>query len=232
MTLPLADIESALLAALPAGLHSHATSLARLLADASDGAMATGEAQARFVAEPAFAAAFEALAGKRIGPVLSFGAGNQIGDVIVGDVADGPILKSEVLNIGGDVGRNVFDFGAGNTIGNVTMGDVAGRDIRKVTITNAATAAVPGEQEWLAWIDQVRADVDRLTDAPRGQRQDADDELRKAREAIEEGNRSRLLEKLEGAQKILRSLGVRTPAALPVAEAVGTLIQKVMSARG
>jgi hypothetical protein len=134
-------------------------------------------------------------------------------------------------NVAIDQGRKVIDFGAGNTIGNVTMGDVAGRDIRKVTITTAV-ATVSGEQEWLARIDQVRATVARLTNAARGQRQDADDELRKAREAIEEGDRPRLLEKLEGAQRILLSLGGRVPAALPLAEEVGTLLQKLMSARG
>src|SRR4051812_3082247 len=79
MMITVAAIESDMCEALPEGLRPHAAALARLLVDAANGAQP--EAQARLLAEPAFTAAFEALAGKQVGPVLSFGTGNQIGNV-------------------------------------------------------------------------------------------------------------------------------------------------------
>src|SRR4051812_1903489 len=114
MTLTAAAIESDLREALPEGLRPHAASLARLLSDAANGARP--EAQARFASDPAFSAAFEALAGKRVGPVLSFGAGNQIGEVTVGDVVGGSVLKFQVLPIGGDVVRSIIVQGDRNRV--------------------------------------------------------------------------------------------------------------------
>jgi hypothetical protein len=114
MTITPADIEAHLREALPDGLKPQAAALAQLLADAANGSMP--EARARFAAEPAFAAAVEALAGKRVGPVLSFGEGNQIGEVTVGDVAGGSVLKFEVLPIGGDVVRSIIVQGDRNRV--------------------------------------------------------------------------------------------------------------------
>src|SRR5215217_5514509 len=114
MTITPADIELDLREALPDELRPHADALARLLADAANGALP--QAQARFAAEPAFAAAFEALAGKRAGPVLSFGTGNQIGEVTVGDVAGGHVLKFQVLPLGGDVVRSIIVQGDRNRV--------------------------------------------------------------------------------------------------------------------
>ena len=111
------------------------------------------------------------------------------------------------------------------------MGNIAGRDMVTITTTTTAATAVQDEQTLLAQIDQLRADVARLTDVPKGRRQDADDELRKAKEAGQEGDRPRLLEKLEGAQKILLSLGGSIAAALQLAETIGTLLQRAMGLR-
>jgi len=146
--------------------------------------------------------------------VQAIGRGAQAFDVrAAGDVAI-------------DQSRSVIHFGSRNKMGNVTMGDVAGGNIIKTTTT--AAAAPQGNQELLALIDHLRADVAGLADAPRGKREDADDELRKAKEAAQEGDRPRLLEKLEGAQKVLLSLGWSITAALKLADAVGTLLQRAM----
>ena len=77
-------------------------------------------------------------------------------------------------------------------------------------------------------IDQLRADVAKLTDVSEGRRKVADYELSEAREASLRGDRPRLLEKLDGAQKILLGLGQGIAAALTLAETIGSLIQRVM----
>src|SRR4051794_33880366 len=95
------ETESELRKVLPPPLDAHAGGLARLLVDAASGALTAERARARVSAEPAFAAAFEALAGRQVGPLLTFGQDNQLGDVTVGDVAGGHVLKFHVLNVGG-----------------------------------------------------------------------------------------------------------------------------------
>ncbi|HYN90134.1 MAG TPA: hypothetical protein VER55_16485, partial [Ardenticatenaceae bacterium] len=126
-----------------------------------------------------------------------------------------------------DQSRNVVSFGRNNTFGNVTMGDVAGRDLIKVT---AAQAAGPsGRQELLDLISQLRDDLARLEDAPEGKREDADDELRKAMEAGEKGDGSRLKEKLEAAQRIVLALSATVPAAVKLGAVIGTALQRAMS---
>ena len=115
MTMTAAAFESDLREALPERLRLHAAALARLLADAANGAH-PDEARARFAVEPALAAAFEALAGKRVGSVLSFGEGNQIGEVTIGDVADGSVLKLHIMPIGRDVVRSIIVQGDHNRV--------------------------------------------------------------------------------------------------------------------
>ena len=149
-----------------------------------------------------------------------------------------PSAGAQAFNIqaGGDVsidqGRRLIDFGSGNQIGNVTMGDLAGRDIVKVTVTTAPAAGVTDDQELLKVIDQLRAEVAKLTDAPEGAPEDAEDELRKAREAGQKGNKSRLLEKLTSAQKVLLSLGGGVAAAVKLADALSALVQRAIAMRG
>jgi hypothetical protein len=131
-----------------------------------------------------------------------------------------------------DQSRKVIDFGSGNTFGNVSIENVAGRDIFKVNATTAAAAAVDDSAALLRLIEQVRNDVSRLTDLPEAEREDADDDLRKAWEAGGRGNRSRLLEKLESAQKLLLRLAGKSLTALRVADTIGTLLQRGMGLRG
>ena len=87
MTLTAAAIEADLREALPEGLRPHAASLARLLSDAANGARP--EAHARFASDPAFSAAFEALAGKRVGPAPA-GAGAKTSLGLVDVIAARP----------------------------------------------------------------------------------------------------------------------------------------------
>ena len=156
------------------------------------------------------------------------------------EVVDRAVVQAigrEAQALGVRAGRDVvigqrhtlIDVGQGNWIGGaVTIGDVAGGNITKIMSTPATVAAARDDRELVGLIDQLRADVTRLTDAPEGRREDADYELSKAREASLRGDRPRLLEKLEGAQKILLSLGQGIAAALTLAETIGSLIQRVM----
>ena len=128
-----------------------------------------------------------------------------------------------------DQSRKLIDFGKETTFhGPVSFGDVAEGNIIKITFTSAAAADVRDERDLLGLIDQIRTDVDRLADAPKGKRQDTDDELRKAQEACRDGDRPRLLEKLDGAQKILLAVGGNVTAAMKIAEAIGAVLQRVM----
>jgi hypothetical protein len=128
------------------------------------------------------------------------------------------------VQAGGDVkvdqSRKVIDFGTGNQLGNV------------IATTTAGAAGVDDGQALLRLIEQLRGDVSRLTDVPEGDREDAADELRKAWEAGQRGNRKRLLEKLESAQKLLLPLAGESPTALRVADAVGALLQRALALRG
>jgi hypothetical protein len=101
------DFEASLREALPPALREHAGGLARLLSDAVNGATPPNRAQDSIATEPAYAAAIESLAGRRIDPLLSFGQCNTVGEVTVGDLAGGHVLKFHVLNVGGDVVRNL-----------------------------------------------------------------------------------------------------------------------------
>ena len=91
-----ADLETVLRASLAEPWQKYAPALARLLAETAQGSLPDAEVENRLRAEPGVAFLLKELAGKTItgaGPLLSFGAGNQIGTVTVGDVAGGNILK-------------------------------------------------------------------------------------------------------------------------------------------
>lgn len=94
------DLAAALRAALPPELHAGAAALARLLADVANGALAADVAAARISGDTALAALVAALAGQRLQAdrsLVAFGAGSQIGDVTIGDVAGGDMVKLNVV---------------------------------------------------------------------------------------------------------------------------------------
>jgi hypothetical protein len=95
-----ATLAAALAPALPAELQPRAPALAALLVELATGRLAPEVAAARLAADPALKAAFRALAGHEVASeqaLLSFGSGNQFGDITIDDVIGGDQL---VLNIG------------------------------------------------------------------------------------------------------------------------------------
>lgn len=102
------DIADALRPTVPAHLRDSIPLLSRLLADLASGALSDEDAKARIVSdqlEPLLAA----LAGQRIdagGATLSFGQGNQLGDVSVRDVAGGSIIHLTVNIYNAELGAS------------------------------------------------------------------------------------------------------------------------------
>jgi hypothetical protein len=101
-------------------------------------------------------------------------------------------------------------------------GNVVGRDL-----TIGADAGVDERQRLLAEIEDLRAQVAALAEANPGLRDDAHDELSKAKTAGEQGDTNRLVEKLEAARGYLERLGQDLPSALALAGTVATLVQRV-----
>jgi len=147
----------------------------------------------------------------------------------IGKGAQALNIQSGGGNVSTDLSKSLINFSGAKT-GNITIGDVADGNITKLNINVGATdvAKADTKQELLDLIAKLQAEVAGLKDAPKGKRQDAEDELRKAKEAGEEGDNDRLLEKLDSAQRILIGLGSAIPAALKLGETIGALIQRVM----
>jgi hypothetical protein len=119
------------------------------------------------------------------------------------------------------------DFGQGNQIGPVSIsGNVAGRDLR-ITTTTEAAEGVETREQLLAVIASLRAEIEQLQEASAGDREDADDELRKAAEAAEKGDSDRVVQKLDAAQRIMVGLGAAIPAAVKLGEIIATLIPRI-----
>jgi len=78
-------------------------------------------------------------------------------------------------------------------------------------------------------IDQVRSDLAKLAGLPKGERNDIEYNLSRAREAAEKGDQPRLLEKLNPVRDILTALGGSVLGAHALAEAVGTLANRAAS---
>jgi hypothetical protein len=111
----------------------------------------------------------------------------------------------------------------GASIKSVSIGgNVVGRDL-----TIGADAAVDERQRLLAEIEELRTQVAALAEANPGLRDDAHDELSKAKTAGEQGDTNRLVEKLEAARGYLERLGKDLPSALALAGTVATLVQRV-----
>ena len=106
------EIESQLRAAVPGELQRHLPRLAQLLADAATGALAPADALAT-LRDPALNPLLHALAGRQVQAahtLLSFGAGNRMGNVTIRDVAGGHIIT---LKPRGDVvlGNKILPLG-------------------------------------------------------------------------------------------------------------------------
>ncbi len=100
MTIEAADVESALLANLPAEKRALVGRLARLVTEVVGGALSLEVAQARIGTDAELASLVQGLVGKRIhakGAVLDFGQNNRFGTVTIGDVAGGDLVKLSFL---------------------------------------------------------------------------------------------------------------------------------------
>ncbi|GAB4423315.1 MAG: hypothetical protein OHK0015_00760 [Chloroflexi bacterium OHK40] len=90
-----ARLAEALAPALPEELRGAAPGLAALLGELAGGRLAPEAAGAALAADPRLKAALRALAGREVadgGALVSFGTGNQFGDVTIGDVVGGDKL--------------------------------------------------------------------------------------------------------------------------------------------
>jgi DNA repair exonuclease SbcCD ATPase subunit len=123
--------------------------------------------------------------------------------------------SSAGINIGGNARVSKIDV----------QGDVIGRDKVIGALADEASAAQDREQ-LLALIVQLQAQVKALEEAPESIREDASDELEKARKAGEQGDKSRLLEKLETARGYLEKMVELVPVGVQLAQAVAAIAQR------
>lgn len=93
---PTAAIATALYDAVPQELQDAVPSMVQALADATSGAIDREVLQKRLSGNPALVRILQLLAGKEIegnGTIISFGSGNQLGNVTIGDVAGHDIVN-------------------------------------------------------------------------------------------------------------------------------------------
>lgn len=136
-----ADIEAALRQQLPAEYHSAIPHLAQALAEASTGAVSPAEAQA---ALPGLADALRALAGREVqtnNALITFGSGNQLGNVTINDVAGRDVITLH-FNLGVQQTINV----SGGTVGKVVGEEIntGGGDYAEGSIDKRQGAFVSG----------------------------------------------------------------------------------------
>jgi hypothetical protein len=121
----------------------------------------------------------------------------------------------------------VFSLSEGAQIGKIEVGgSIAGRDLI-VGAASARTTAVQQMPEVLELIKRLEEQTQGLAEAPAGLRDDARDELRKARQAGAQGDTQRLVEKLGTAQRYLERIGQSLPAAATLAQSVASLTQRI-----
>jgi len=122
---------------------------------------------------------------------------------------------------------SAFYLGKGAKIDSVKItGNVAGRDVH-IGVSSDEAAAVEDRQQLLELLARLQQEVEALKEAPAGLRSDALDELKKAQAAGEDKDDDRLVEKLSTAQGFLERIAAALPAAVSVAQAVATLVQRV-----
>jgi hypothetical protein len=120
-----------------------------------------------------------------------------------------------------------FHLEQGARIGKLSVGgNVAGRDV-VIGVTPADAEKATDRQQVLELLERLEAAVGKLEEAPSGLRADAVDELRKAKQAGQEGDTQRLAEKLETAHGYLDRIASTLPAALSLAQAVALLAQRI-----
>jgi hypothetical protein len=122
---------------------------------------------------------------------------------------------------------SAFHLERGARIDKLTVGgNVAGRDV-VIGVTPADAEQATDRKQVLELLERLEAAVAKLEEAPPGLRDDAADELRKAKEAGQAGDTQRLAEKLETAHSYLERIASTLPAALSLAQAVAMLAQRI-----
>lgn len=117
-----------------------------------------------------------------------------------------------------DIKSGIY-VGEGGKVSQISVsGDVFAGD--KYT----AGGVAEDKQRLLDEIASIQKKLAALDEGHPGLRKDADDELAKAHEAGTNGDKDRLVEKLETARGYLERLGQAAPAAVMLAHAVATLV--------
>ena len=116
------------------------------------------------------------------------------------------------INVGGNARVSRIDV----------QGDVVGRD-KVVGATPEDAAAAQDRAQLLAVLAQLQEQVKALESAPTGLRQDAADELGKAQQAGEQGDKGRFLEKLETARGYLERIAEALPVGIQLAQTVAMI---------
>jgi hypothetical protein len=120
--------------------------------------------------------------------------------------------SSAGINIGGSARVSRIDV----------QGDVVGRD-KIVGATPEDAAAAQDRAQLLAVLAQLQEQVKALEAAPSGLREDASDELSKAKQAGEQGDKGRFLEKLETAHGYLERIADALPVGIQLAQTVAMI---------
>ncbi len=140
--------------------------------------------------------------------------------------------KSVVQNVF-NVQTGVINLAPGAQIGTIIAKNIVQGNLVEINFATSRdqAAAADGRQDLLRLIQQLREDAARLSQAgaPAGNLVDVDDDLRKAKEAGEQGDTQRLLEKLESAQRIVLALAGRIPAAVKLGETIGVVLQRAVA---
>jgi hypothetical protein len=126
-----------------------------------------------------------------------------------------------------DSESTAFSLGKGARIGKIEIGGhVVGRDV-VVSAAPADASAAQRLPEVLVVLKRLEEQIADLAEAPAGLRDDAQDEVRKAQNAGEQGDTQRLVEKLGTAQGYLERIGQSLPAAVTLAQTVATIAQRI-----
>jgi len=123
--------------------------------------------------------------------------------------------SSAGINVGGNARVNRIDV----------QGDVVGRD-KVVGATPEDASAAQDRAQLLAVLAQLQEQVKALEAAPAGLKEDASDELTKAQQAGEQGDKGRFLEKLDTARGYLERLAEALPVGLQLAQTVAMIAQR------
>lgn len=162
------DITAALRQHLPADLHSAIPTLAHILTEISNGTLRAEEAQAQLATNADLTRIFRALAGHQVEAghsLISFGSSAQMGDVQIGDVAGGNIIKLHInlapttINTGGgDYAEGSIDKRQGAFVEQSTVyGDVIGEKHEHYYLPTAPTRSPQEQRNRRAMLIKMRA---------------------------------------------------------------------------